>query len=151
MRKTGRQWRCQKDDTHQLNGLVENIREQWAAGKDVNLAFMEAERSDSQNSLIYSLYGDIARQSQDKTVGDVRKECKLTIGIAILKAADPVFSDWYDKSIKPLAYEDKLLLMGYMELTSLFSKSQASEYITEIISTYTNMGYSLADPNQEQA
>jgi hypothetical protein len=48
-------------------------------------------------------------------------------------------------------YEDKILLMTYMDITSLFNKEQATEYLDTIISEYTRQGFRLADPRQENA
>lgn len=96
--------------------------------------------------MINALYGDIARQAQDQSVLDVRRHCKLHYGIGILKGANSNFSIWYDSAIKGLNYEDKLLLMTYMEVTSLFNKAQATEYIDTIIREYQKQGFNLAQP-----
>ena len=76
---------------------------------------------------------------------------KLHYGIGLLKASDPAFSDWYNHSIKGLTYEDKLLLMTYFDVTSLFTKAQATEYLDTIITEYGREGYSLIDPRQNEA
>ena len=96
--------------------------------------------------MMYALYGQIAAQSDDKSTLDVRRECKLHYGIGILKAGDPAFATFYDHAIKGLSYENKLLLMGHMEVTSQFGREEASEYIDTILAEYGKQGYQLADP-----
>ena len=107
---------------------------------------MKTDRTHAQNTMMFALYGDIARQSEDKSVLDVRRECKLHYGIPILRGADPDFCTWYDKSLKGLNYEDKLLLMSYMDVTSLFNVDQGTEYINTILQEYGKKGFALEDP-----
>jgi hypothetical protein len=46
-------------------------------------------------------------------------------------------------------YENKRIIVDHMDITSRFTKEQASEYIDTIIATYTAQGYALADPRQD--
>ena len=149
MKPNGQRWHLH--DKHQLNAFVEWIQGQWAAGKKPTVQMLKHDRTTHQNSMFYAMYGAIATQAEDKSTLDVRRECKLHYGIPILRASDPAFCKWYDNSIKGLTYEDKLLLMTYMDVTSLFTKEQATEYLDTIISEYTKMGYALADPRQDDA
>ena len=144
MKPTGQRWHLH--DQHQLNGFTEWINGQWEAGRKPTVQVMGADRTSNQNAMINALYGDIARQAQDQSVLDVRRHCKLHYGIGILKGANSNFSIWYDSAIKGLNYEDKLLLMTYMEVTSLFNKAQATEYIDTIIREYQKQGFNLAQP-----
>ena len=144
MKPTGQRWRLK--DEHQLNALNEWVRAQWENRVYPTLQMMKQDRTHAQNTMIFALYGDIARQSEDKSVLDVRRECKLHYGVPILRASDPVFCEWYDKSIKGLNYEDKLLLMTYMDITSLFTVEQGTEYINTILQEYGKKGFSLVDP-----
>ena len=126
MKPTGQRWHVHNQ--HQLTAFTEWVIKQWGDGKKPTLQLMNADRSTNQNAFINTLYGDISRQSKDNSVLDVRRQCKLVFGVAILKAADPEFAAWYDKSIKPMGFEEKLLLMTYMDITSKFNKAQATEY-----------------------
>jgi hypothetical protein len=96
--------------------------------------------------MIYGLYGDIARAMDDKSLVDVKCECKLHYGVPILRGADDKFCDWYDHSMKPLPYELKLQLMLHMEVTSLFTKKQATEYIDTILREYGKQGVCIPGP-----
>ena len=148
-RPTGQRWHLRTQQ--QLNGFIEHVKGLWSVNKKPTVQFMAEERSLSQNTMMFALYGDISRQAYDKTVQDVRRECKLTIGIPILRAADQSYSDWYDRTIKLLTYEDKLTLMDHYDVTAMFTKAQGTEYIDTIPTTYTRQGYNLEDPLDAKA
>ena len=143
-RPTGQRFHL--NDMVQLRNFNEHVSEKIQRGKKSTVAFLDNERSTDQNSMMYALYGDIARQSEDLSVQDVRRQCKLTIGIPILRAADNDYSTWYDRTIKPMAYEDKLMLMDHYDVTSMLTKEQASEYLNTILFNYGKQGYALDDP-----
>ena len=147
---TGQRWKLFNDN--QLTGFDEHIRNLWLNDERPTVMFLGDDRTSTQNTMMFALYGDIARQSQDKSVQDVRRECKLTIGIPILRAASASFSDWYDAGIKKsLDYENKLLLMDHFDVTSDFTVAQATEYIQTILENYTKQGFQLDDPLDAKA
>ena len=141
---TGQRWTL--GDLHQLDAFVEWVKLEQVAGRKPVIQMMKGGRTLDQNAMIYGLYGDIARLSQDKSTTDVKRECKLYYGIPIIRASNPTFCEWYDSSVKQLTLEDKLMLMTYMDVTSLFTKEQATEYIDTIITEYTRQGLRLIDP-----
>jgi hypothetical protein len=142
MKVTGERWFLR--NRHELNAFNEWVEQNWKNSKYPTFQVMKADRSSSQNAMLHGLYGDIARQAEDLSVIDVKCMCKLHYGVPILRAADAEWSEWYDQSIKKMDYEDKLRLMTYMDVTSLFNKEQATEYIDTIIKEYTSKGYALA-------
>ena len=148
MRPTGRRWKLDKNNEHQLNGLIESIRREWSTGKSVVLQFMDGQRSSNQNSMIYALYGDIARQSDDLSVNDVKTMCKLHYGVPILRAHDESFRLMWDSHFLGdlISYEKKIELMVYLDVTSKFTKKQATEYIETILREYSKRGLLLLDP-----
>lgn len=146
MRATGARWWARNE--YELNNLTEWIRRQWSAGKTPTLMEMQADRTSSQNSMFYALYRDIAAALEDKTLIEVKRECKLRYGVAIRKAADPEWSEWYDQAIKPMTYEQKLFLMDDYPITSAFSKQQGSDYISSILADYARMGVPIPDPRR---
>jgi len=146
MRKTGFRWIFRRNDDHALHSFMEWIKMEWVKGNAPTLQLLEADRSTSQNSMFYALYKDIAAAMQDKTLIEVKRECKLRYGVAILKAADPEWADLYDEAIKPMPYESKLLLMTDYPITSHFTKAQASDYIQTILDDYARQGILVPDP-----
>tara|TARA_R110002050_G_scaffold46890_2_gene109964 strand:+ start:80 stop:514 length:435 start_codon:yes stop_codon:yes gene_type:complete len=101
-------------------------------------------RSSNQNDMVYAIYKQIADQADDSTVVDIKRECKLRLGVPILRASNERFKALYDKSIRPyLTYEEKLLAMDILPVSSLMTKPQCSEYIDTMIRDYSAMGYSV--------
>jgi disulfide oxidoreductase YuzD len=108
---------------------------------------MRADRTSNQNAMIHALYGDIARHDGSISVIEVKRMCKLMYGVPILRAADPEWCEWYDTAIKHnLSFEDKLLLMDHMDITSEFNKEQATQFIDTILKEYGSRGFNLEDP-----
>jgi DNA-binding transcriptional regulator YhcF (GntR family) len=144
MRKSGNRWWLKNE--HQLNAFCEWIRGEWEKGKQPTMQELAQERSTNQNTMMHALYRDIASQTEDQSLVEVKRICKLHYGVAIKKASDREWAEFYDRAIKPLAYEDKLEVIGAMSITSDFTKKMATEYLDTIISEYTKKGFALADP-----
>ena len=141
MKVTGQRWHLR--NRHELNAFIEWLEGQWAEKRYPTVQMMKADRTNNQNAMIHALYGDIARQSEDLSVLDVKCMCKLHYGIPILRAASAEYCEWYDRGLKNLSYEDKLKLMVYYDVTSLFTKEQCTEYLDTIIKEYSSKGYVL--------
>lgn len=132
-----------------LRTFVANAR---LAGKRPVFELMPEKRSIDQNSLIYALYQQIALQTGDQSINDVRRECKLRFGVPILRAGDPEFKTLYDRCIKDaLTYEQKLEAMDILPVTRRMSKEQGTEYIDTIMREYSKQGYSLLHPSEAAA
>jgi len=94
--------------------------------------------------MVYAIYKQIADQVDDSTVVDIKRECKLRLGVPILRASNEKFKAVYDKSIRPyLTYEEKLLAMDILPVSSLMTKQQCSEYIDTMIRDYSALGYAV--------
>ena len=100
-------------------------------------------RSLEANALSHVWYREIAKQAGDRTPEEVKRECKLTCGVPILRTESEDFRKMYDKVVKGHDYETKLEVMDYLPLTSLMNKEQMSEYMDTIHYKYTNAGYQL--------
>jgi len=119
-------------------------------GKRPVFELVPEKRSLDQNAMFYALYSQIAAQAGDQSVKDVRRECKLTIGVPILRASDPEFKALYDKCIKDaLTYEEKLASMDVLPVTRRMDKKQGTEYIDTILRDYSKQGYALINPNED--
>ena len=146
MRPTGQRWHVRNQ--HELNALVEWLESELDNNKGHTLQIMADDRSSKQNKMIHGLYGDIARNVDGQGIVDIKRYCKLHLGIPILRASDPKYLDWYDSSVKPLPYETKLMLMDHLEVTSLFTVGQGTEYITSILREYSSQGVHIPDPRR---
>lgn len=135
---------------HEINHFLEDIAQLHAEGKRVCVEYVEADRTPSQNNMIYHLYRQIAEQKRNDgwSFDDVRNYCKLHFGIPILRSNDPDFCQQYDEKVKGLDYETKLFIISHMDVTSDFTVAEASEYIDTIIDSFQRQGCYLADPRQ---
>lgn len=112
---------------------------------------VDESRSTDQNAMFYALYRDIAHQAEDQTDLDIRRFCKLHFGVPILRRDSEKFRERYDQTIKTnLTYEQKLLSMDILDVTSLMGKKQGSEYIDTIVREYSQLGFALAHPSERE-
>lgn len=111
----------------------------WAQG---------ASRSSAQNRLAQRWFTDIALQLGDQTHEDVRAECKLKIGVPILRAENEAFRLSYDRTMKHLTYEQKLAAIKAFDLpvTRLMSVKQMTAFMEEMQRHWSDQGVRLTDP-----
>lgn len=107
-----------------------------------------AARSLAQNRLAQQWFTDIARQLGDQTHEDVRAECKLRIGVPILRAESEAFRASYDRTMKHLPYGEKLEAIKAFDLpvTRLMSTKQMTAFMDEMQREWTGKGIRLTDP-----
>lgn len=99
-------------------------------------------RSVEQNRLQRRLISEIASQT-DQTPEEVRSFCKLTIGVPILRAGNEMFSEKYDRLVKPMPYERKLELMAEpidFPVTRLMTTAMKTQYLEEIYRVFSQQG-----------
>lgn len=109
-------------------------------------------RTVEQNRLNRLWVNQIAEQLGDRTPEEVRGECKLTMGVPILRAENDDFCVKYDKIIRPLPYEHKLAMM--MEpldfpVTRLMSVSQNVRFLDHMHRYFVEMGLELTQPDPQ--
>lgn len=111
----------------------------WAQG---------ATRSAAQNRLAQRWFQDIATQLGDRTHEEVRAECKLTIGVPILRAENEAFRLSYDRTMKHLPYEEKLAAIIAFDLpvTRLMTTKQMTEFMGQMQRHWSGQGVRLTDP-----
>ena len=104
-------------------------------------------RSELQNRCSHGWYNELHSNLGEETALGYKCFCKLNFGVGILRAEDDEFREMYDKAIKGLSYEKKLLIMQYLPVTSIMSTKQLSQYLELIKSHfYTYHGYDLRFP-----
>ena len=110
-------------------------------------------RTFSQNRLQRKWCAEVAEQMGDRTAEDVRGECKLTMGVPILRAENDEFRVAYDRVIRPLPYEFKLAAM--MEpldfpITRLMNADQKTRYLDHMARHWAQRGIQLTIPEVRQ-
>lgn len=139
MRPTGQRWHLRNQN--ELNAFIEFAVGRIDTGDPITVQLLKESRSLPQNNLIHRVYGEVARQKDDMSVTDVTRLCKLHYGVPILRAQSEKFRESYDKKIKDnFNYEQKLLIMDLLDVTSLMTTEQATEYLNEIINHWTREG-----------
>lgn len=106
-------------------------------------------RSIEQNKLQRLWINEIAEQLGDRTAEEVRGECKLTIGVPILRAQNDEFRRKYDATIRPLTYQQKLACMMVpldLPVTRIMTTKQKTEYLEQIYRQYAELGVVLTIP-----
>lgn len=106
-------------------------------------------RSVEQNKLQRLLINEIAEQLGDRTPEQVRAECKLTLGVPILRAENESFRERYDAVVRPLPYEQKLAIMAEpldLPVTRLMNVDQKHRYLEAIYQHYGEQGLVLTVP-----
>lgn len=105
-------------------------------------------RTAAQNRLLHMWFGEIAKQSGDSTLGDVKGECHRRWGVSI-RQRDIVFAWVWERTGSHLDYERqcKLLASGALNVSSKMNTAELSEYMTAIWNEYSpHVG--LTDPQE---
>ena len=128
-------WTVKNDES--LNFLIDALKGQK---RPFVVELLPAHRTIPQNRLFYLMYDIIGKQLYGGDSEHARNECKLTIGVPILRRDSEKFHETYDRLIKPASYEDKLAMMEYISVSSLFDKAQGTEYIKNMFDVYAQKG-----------
>ena len=118
------------------------------AGKRPKAVLQDGKRSLDQNAMAFALYKQISQQLEDQSIREIRAECKLTVGVPILRASNAKFMAMYDKGLKQLDYEEKLAAMEFIPVTSLMGKKDFSSFLDEVVRVYSQQGISLINPSE---
>ena len=111
------------------------------------------QRSQEQNKLQRLWMNEASEQLGDnQTAEELRGYCKLHFGVPILRDAHEDFKAAYDRVIKPLSYELKLMAM--MEpldfpVTRLMTTKQKTDYLDQIHVYLSGLGCRLTNPEGE--
>ena len=78
----------------------------------------------------------------------MRAECKLTFGVPILRAENEAFRVQYDRTLKPLPYEQKLEAVRVFDLpvTRLMTVKQMTAFMDAMQRHWAAQGVRLTDP-----
>lgn len=127
------------DTTKDIEKAAEFVGERLDKfGKVMVYAEDARSRSVRQNKLMHLMYRTIAKQLYGNDVDHAKHECKLTIGIKLLRDSDPQFKQFYDRNLRDWPHEKKLQAMEYLPVTRLFSVGVAYQYIESIYDSYAD-------------
>ena len=134
---------------HTWPHFVEHIGRMRLSGKTPVVEIVPEKRSADQNRLQRLWLSEAALQG-DQTAEEYRGECKLRLGVPILRMENDEFREKYDRIVRPLPYEQKLELM--MEpidfpITRLMDKKQKTKYLDAMYRHFAGLGMRLTDPD----
>lgn len=93
-----------------------------------------------------------AEAQGDQTAEEYRGYCKLHFGVPILRNENEEFRIAYDRVIRPLDYELKLLAMMVpldFPVTRLMTTKQNTKYLDTVYKHFTSLGMRLTEPERE--
>lgn len=133
-----------------LQSAVGQLREQFKDRKYLTVSITNGKaRTLDQNAISHAFYEQVSRELREDSPLGVKSFCKLHFGVPILRAEDEDFRAKYDKAVKPMAYEDKLILMEWFPVTSLMTTPQLSQYLESVQRHYQRLGVWLEFPEPQ--
>lgn len=135
-----------------LQSFIGVLRELWHSRRYLEITVKEGKgRTVEQNAVMHGWFGQVARERREYDPRGVKRFCKLHFGVPILRAEDEDFRAAYDRVIKPLDYEDKLVAMDILPVTSAMTTIQLDRCMTDIQDHYREQGVALVYPKEKAA
>lgn len=126
-----------------LASVTSLLVELWHAKKYLRVSIKTGkDRSLDQNAISHCWYEQIAKEVGG-SAEQVKRECKLLYGVPILRASDAEFSDWCVSALDWLGYEEKVEAMKWIDVTSLMSVEQMTDYLTAMQADHAKAGIIL--------
>lgn len=134
-----------------MQDAIGKVREAFKDRRYFTLTFKFGKgRSLDQNAISHAWYEQVARELREDDARGVKRFCKLHFGIGILRAEDEEFRESYDAVIKHhLSYEQKLVAMDMLPVTSRMTTKQISQYMQDMQDHYRMKGVCLEFPPEQ--
>lgn len=133
-----------------LQDAIGSLRELYREHRYVKVtAKIGKARSLDQNAISHTWYEQLARELKEDDALGWKCYCKLHHGVPILRSEDEDFRASYDGTLKGLTYEQKLLAMRMLPVSSLMTKAQLSKYLESIQADFYRRGVMLEFPKEE--
>lgn len=132
-----------------LQTAIGELREQYRVHRFVQLKIVAGKkRSVEQNAVLHGWFGQVARELREDDERGVKRFCKLHYGVPILRAEDAEFREAYDRVVRPLSYESKLVAMDILPVTSAMTTKQLDKCMTDIQGHFRQHGVVLVYPKE---
>lgn len=116
-----------------LSAAIGELRALWDEHKFLRVSIRTGrDRSAELNDLSHVWYEQVHRETREDDPLGVKCYCKLHHGVPILRAESGDFRSIYDAGIKCLSYEQKLLAMRFIPVTSEMTVKQMVRYLDEV-------------------
>lgn len=134
-----------------MQDAIGKVREAFKDRRYFTLTFKFGKaRTVDQNALSHAWYEQVARELREDDARGVKRFAKLHFGVPILRAEDAEFREVYDAVIKRnLSYEQKLIAMDMLPVTSRMTTKQISQYMQDVQDHYRTKGVALEFPPED--
>lgn len=124
-----------------LQRAIGDLREGFDRHKYLRVSVKTGkDRSLDQNAISHAWYEQLSRENREDDALGWKCFCKLNFGVPILRAEDAEFREFYDGAIRSsLSYEQKLVAMKYLPVTSEMTKQQLSKYLEAMQGYFTDV------------
>lgn len=130
-----------------LQSLIGELRQAYQRDRFLRVRVRAGKaRTLDQNAISHAWYEQMAREDRQYDALGHKCYCKLHHAVPIMRAEEPDFREAYDAAIKGLSYEQKLLVMRLLPVTSLMTKDQLSRYLETVQADYGSRGVLLQFP-----
>lgn len=130
-----------------LQSVIGELREMYRQHRYVKISAKTGKaRSLDQNAISHAWYEQLSRELREDDALGWKCYCKLHHGVPILRAEDEDFREAYDATIKGMTYEQKLIAMRMLPVTSLMTKPQLSKYLESMRADFERRGVRLEFP-----
>ena len=136
-------FKINSDDT--LADGLEWVKAQYKEHGYLKLSASCGKRGLDKNALSHVWYGQIAVFRQDVTPAYVKNECKAHYGVPILLAENEAFAASYNKLVRysGASYEEKLEFMTFLDVTSIMTEVQMTNYLNQMQIAWRDKGLFL--------
>ena len=104
-----------------------------------------SDRTLNQNAIAHKWFTEVGQQMGEDMM-EAKNRAKLDIGCVILCRDDPMFLGFFHHAIKPLTREQRLKSMNYVDVTSIMTVKQMTEFLDIFERQHRAAGLSLTIP-----
>ena len=134
-----------------LQSFIGEVREMYLQHRYIKATTKTGKaRSIDQNSISHAWYEQLARELREDDALGWKCYCKLHHGVPIHRAEDEDFREAYDATIKGMTYEQKLIAMRMLPVTSLMTKVQLSKYLEAMQDDFLRKNVRLEFPDNAE-
>jgi len=125
-----------------VDEICGKIKKEFEKYKYITVKIVHQKRSIISNSLQYHWYMELEQQG-DQTAAQYRNYCKYHFGLALRAANDEDFAAVIGDVLRKYNYEDRIKLMSFIDVTSIFDRPTMKSYLIAVKDHYTPQGYIL--------
>ena len=120
-----------------LAHAIERVRELFKRKRYLTIKIVAGKhRSLSLNALSHIWYAKVAKDEGEYDEEEVKCLCKYNKGLGILRGDDEDFNEYCVMVIDHLPYENKVLAMRYIPVTSMMNNEQMMRYMIAVQANY---------------